>query len=144
MTDYNQNQIRTFNTFLGFVITCLITLIVSMTLTSQIYRVDEISYNSNKDFDFTSHKKVYGKSIWLVSENAFDDTYGDNPDIKKLFIQKDIPNSRLVITVEVYEQIAYLVDKRSSITNIKILLENNYMESSNDLKFPISSVEILN
>jgi hypothetical protein len=39
---------------------------------------------------------------------------------------------------------AYLYDQRSSITNIKLLHENNYSISVKEVKFPISIVQILN
>ena len=143
MTDYTANQIRTFKTYLVFTISCLSILLILMTITSQIYRVNEISYDINRDYDFKSLQKLYGKSIWLVDENSFEDIYADNPDIKKLSITKDLPN-RLLINVEVYDQMTYLVDKRSSTVNLKILYENNYLLSTKEIKFPISVLEILN
>ena len=143
MNDYNESQTRTFKTFLVFTMSCLSILLILMTVTSQTYRISEIAYNFSEDFELISLEQLYGKSIWMVDENSFEGVYTDNPDIKKLSITKDLP-SRLLITVEVYEKMAYLYDQRSSITKIKLLHENNHSISVKEVKFPISIVQILN
>ena len=92
MKDYNESQTRTFKTFLVFTMSCLSILLILMTVTSQTYRISEIAYNFNDDFELKSLEQLYGKSIWMVDENSFEGVYKDNPDIKKLSITKDLPS----------------------------------------------------
>ena len=70
-----------------------------MNSSSQKFRVSEIEYSMEDQLAMESLNLLYGKSIWFVDENSFEQIYDDNPDIKNLNITKRLPN-KLIISVE--------------------------------------------
>ena len=97
-----------------------------MNTTSQKYRINEITNNINLSSNLQSLNNLYGKSIWYIDENSFEQIYTENPVIKKLTITKNLPN-KLVVSSELYQQLVTIDDKRSSLNNMQILYENNYL-----------------
>ena len=97
-----------------------------MNTTSQKYRINEITNNIDLSSNLQSLNNLYGKSIWYIDENSFEQIYTDNPVIKKLTITKNLPN-KLVVSSELYQQLVTIDDKRSSLKNMQILYENNYV-----------------
>ena len=97
-----------------------------MNTTSQKYRINEITNNIDLSANLQSLNNLYGKSIWYIDENSFEQIYIDNPVIKKLTITKNLPN-KLVVSSELYQQLVTIDDKRSSLKNMQILYENNYV-----------------
>lgn len=126
MNEYINNQIVIFKTFLIFSLSCLIVLLVVMNTTSQKYRINEITNNIDLSSNLQSLNNLYGKSIWYIDENSFEQIYTENPVIKKLTITKNLPN-KLVVSSELYQQLVTIDDKRSSLKNMQILYENNYV-----------------
>ena len=97
-----------------------------MNTTSQKYRINEITNNIDLSSNLQSLNNLYGKSIWYIDENSFEQIYTDNPVIKKLTITKNLPN-KLVVSSELYQQLVTIDDNRSSLKNMQILYENNYV-----------------
>ena len=97
-----------------------------MNTTSQKYRINEITNNIDLSSNLQSLNNLYGKSIWYIDENSFEQIYTDNPVIKKLTITKNLPN-KLEVSSELYQQLVTIDDKRSSLKNMQILYENNYV-----------------
>ncbi|MBL6837417.1 MAG: FtsQ-type POTRA domain-containing protein [Candidatus Actinomarina sp.] len=126
MNEYINNQIVIFKTFLIFSLSCLILLLVVMNTTSQKYRINEITNNIDLSSNLQSLNNLYGKSIWYIDENSFEQIYTDNPVIKKLTITKNLPN-KLVVSSELYQQLVTIDDERSSLKNMQILYENNFV-----------------
>ena len=91
-----------------------------MNTTSQKYRINEITNNIDLSSNLQSLNNLYGKSIWYIDENSFEQIYTDNPVIKKLTITKNLPN-KLVVSSELYQQLVTIDDKRSSLKNMQIL-----------------------
>ncbi|MDB4823625.1 FtsQ-type POTRA domain-containing protein [Acidimicrobiia bacterium] len=97
-----------------------------MNTTSQKYRINEITNNIDLSSNLQGLNNLYGKSIWYIDENSFEQIYTDNPVIKKLTITKNLPN-KLVVSSELYQQLVTIDDNRSSLKNMQILYENNYV-----------------
>ena len=97
-----------------------------MNSSSQKFRVSEIEYSVEDQLAMESLNLLYGKSIWFVDENSFQQIYDDNPDIKNLNITKRLPN-KLIISVNLYQQLANIIDLRASIETYSILYENSYV-----------------
>ena len=121
MNEFSQVQLRTFRTFLAFSLLVLVTSLSVMFSNSQKFRISEIEYVLDNQLEFQSINLLYGKSIWFVDENSFDQVYKDNPEVKNLSITKEIPN-KLIITFNLYEKLANIVDLRSSMKNIIIFI----------------------
>ena len=92
MNEFSQVQLRTFRTFLAFSLLVLVTSLSVMFSNSQKFRISEIEYVLDNQLEFQSINLLYGKSIWFVDENSFDQVYKDNPEVKNLSITKEIPN----------------------------------------------------
>ena len=143
MNEFSQVQLRTFRTFLAFSLLVLVTSLSVMFSNSQKFRISEIEYVLDNQLEFQSINLLYGKSIWFVDENSFDQVYKDNPEVKNLSITKEIPN-KLIITFNLYEKLANIVDLRSSIKNIIILYENTFTASTDNINKNLPIVEISN
>ena len=127
MNEFNLNQIRFFKSFIIFAFITLATSLIIMNSSSQKFRVSEIEYSivgALTTYEF-SYNMVY-VSIWFIDENSFDQIYEDNPDIKNLNITKRLPN-KLIISVNLYQQLANIIDLRASIETYTILYENSYV-----------------
>ena len=143
MNEFSQVQLRTFRTFLTFSLLILFTSLSIMVSNSQKFRISEIEYVLDNQLEFQSLNLLYGKSIWFVDENSFDQVYKDNPEVKNLSITKEIPN-KLIITFDLYEKLTNIVDLRSSIKNIIILYENTFTANTDNINKNLPIVEISN
>ena len=143
MNEFTQNQMRTFRSFIVFTLFILVISLTIMTSTSQRYRISEIVYNVDQQLNFQSLTYLYGKSIWFVDENSFDQTYEDNPEVKNLSITKELP-AKLTISVDLYQDLTNIIDLRSSIEKIQILFENSYIVSTKVIRNNLPTVEISN
>lgn len=143
MNEYTQNQIRTFKTFLIFIMITLIVALSAMITSSQKYRIDYIEYSIEDSIGYQSLEMLYGKSIWFVDENSFSTLYQDNPEVKNLSITKNLPN-RLYVSVELYTKLTNIIDERSSKVNVKVLYENSYTVITEELEENLPKVQILN
>jgi hypothetical protein len=86
---------------------------------------------------------LYGKSIWFIDENSFDQIYEDNPDIKNLNITKRLPN-KLIISFDLYQQLANIIDLRASVETYTVLYENSYVVSTPTIVNTLPIVKIEN
>ena len=143
MNEFSQVQLRTFRTFLTFSLLVLFTSLSIMVSNSQKFRISEIEYVLDNQLEFQSLNLLYGKSIWFVDENSFDQVYKDNPEVKNLSITKEIPN-KLIITFDLYEELTNIVDLRSSMNNIIILYENTFTSRTENINKNLPIVEISN
>ena len=75
MNEFSQVQLRTFRTFLTFSFLVLFTSLSIMVSNSQKFRISEIDYVLDNELEFQSLNLLYGKSIWFVDENSFDQVY---------------------------------------------------------------------
>ncbi|MDA9859935.1 FtsQ-type POTRA domain-containing protein [Acidimicrobiia bacterium] len=142
MNEFNLNQIRFFKSFLTFALVVLVTSLIIINSSSQKFRISEIDHSMKDQFFMESLNSLYGRSIWFVDENSFDQIYKDNPDIKNLNITKRLPN-KLIISIDLYQQLANLIDLRSSVETYAILYENAYIVSTLkiDKTLPIVKIE---
>ncbi len=142
MNEFNLNQIRFFKSFLTFAFVVLVTSLIIINSSSQKFRISEIDHSMEDQLFMESLNSLYGRSIWFVDENSFDQIYKDNPDIKNLNITKRLPN-KLIISIDLYQQLANLIDLRSSVETYAILYENAYIVSTLkiDKTLPIVKIE---
>ncbi|MDA7721198.1 FtsQ-type POTRA domain-containing protein [Acidimicrobiaceae bacterium] len=142
MNEFNLNQIRFFKSFLTFALVVLVTSLIIINSSSQKFRISEIDHSMEDQLFMESLNSLYGRSIWFVDENSFDQIYKDNPDIKNLNITKKLPN-KLIISIDLYQQLANLIDLRSSVETYAILYENAYIVSTLkiDTTLPIVKIE---
>ena len=143
MNEFSQVQLRTFRSFLTFSLLVLVISLTIMVSNSQKFRISEIEYALDNELKFQSINLLYGKSIWFVDENSFDQVYKDNPEVKNLSITKELPN-KLIVTFNLYKELTNIVDLRSSINNIIILYENTFTASSKNINRNLPIVEISN
>ena len=129
MNEFNLNQIRFFKSFLTFALVVLVTSLIIMNSSSQKFRISEIDHSMEDQLVMESLNSLYGRSIWFVDENSFDQIYKDNPDIKNLNITKRLPN-KLIISIDLYQQLANIIDLRASVETYAILYENAYVVST--------------
>ncbi|MDC3201136.1 FtsQ-type POTRA domain-containing protein [Acidimicrobiia bacterium] len=142
MNEFYLNQIRFFKSFLTFALVVLVTSLIIINSSSQKFRISEIDHSMEDQLFMESLNSLYGRSIWFVDENSFDQIYKDNPDIKNLNITKRLPN-KLIISIDLYQQLANLIDLRSSVETYAILYENAYIVSTLkiDKTLPIVKIE---
>ena len=95
MNEFNLNQIRFFKSFIIFALVTLAISLIIMNSSSQKFRVSEIEHSMENQLAMESLNLLYGKSIWFIDENSFDQIYEDNPDIKNLNKLKDYQISLL-------------------------------------------------
>ncbi len=143
MNEFNLNQIRFFKTFITFSLAVLVTSIIIMIISSQKYRISEIEHSLEDQVVMESLNLLYGKSIWFVNDNSFEQIYKDNPDIKYINYARRSPN-KLIISVDLYRQLANLVDLRSSVDTYTILYENSYVVSTTKTQNTLPVVMIEN
>jgi len=129
MNEFNLNQIRFFKSFITFSLVVLVTSIIFMIISSQKYRISEIEHSLEDQLVVESLNLLYGKSIWFVNDNSFEQIYKDNPDIKYINYARR-SSDKLIISVDLYRQLANLVDLRSSVDTYTILYENSYVVST--------------
>ena len=143
MNDFSQVQIRTFRTFLTFSLLVLVITLTIMVSNSQKFRISEIEYVLDNQLEFQSINLLYGKSIWFVDENSFEQIYKDNPEVKNLSITKELPD-KLIVTFNLYKELTNIVDSRSSMNNVIVLYENMYTVRLKNVNRNLPIVEISN
>ena len=129
--NYTDIERQTFKTFLVFSTFVLTTLGLFFNLASSIYRVSQISFEENKEINFSSLDDLLGTSIWLVDDYYFDAFYDDNPKVEQISIRKDLPNG-LLVEVTISESIIYIEDSREVPKKTSILYKNLYVEKSSE------------
>ena len=143
MNEFNLNQIRFFKSFITFSLVVLVTSIIFMIISSQKYRISEIEHSLEDQLVVESLNLLYGKSIWFVNDNSFEQIYKDNPDIKYINYARR-SSDKLIISVDLYRQLANLVDLRSSVDTYTILYENSYVVSTTKTEDTLPVVMIEN
>ena len=143
MNEFNLNQIRFFKSFITFSLAVLVTSLIIMNISSQKYGISEIEHSLEDQLVVESLNLLYGKSIWFIDENSFDQIYEDNPDIKNLNITKRLPN-KLIVSIDLYQQLANIIDLRASVETYTVLYENSYVVSTPTIVNTLPIVKIEN
>ena len=125
--NYGEIERQTFKTFLAFAGLLITVVLVFFNITSNFYRVSNITYINGTDLSKTSIETIKGTSIWLVDDTYFDSFYLANPSVEKISIIKELPNT-LVIDVTISEKIAYIQDNRQSPPRTFILHKNLFID----------------
>ena len=121
--NYGEIERQTFKTFLAFSGLLFTIVLIFFNITSNFYRVSNITYINDTDLSKTSLERIKGTSIWLVDDTYFDSFYLANPSVEKISITKELPNT-LVVDVTISEKIAYIQDNRQSPPRTFILHKN--------------------
>ena len=143
MNEFNLNQIRFFKSFITFSLVVLVTSLIIMNISSQKYGISEIEHSLEDQLVMESLNLLYGKSIWFINDNSFEQIYKDNPDIKYINYARR-SSDKLIISVDLYRQLANLVDLRSSVDTYTILYENSYVVSTPTIENVLPIVKIEN
>ena len=125
--NYGEIEKQTFKTFLAFAGLVITIVLLFFNITSNFYRVSNITYINDTDLSKTSLEKLMGTSIWLVDDTYFDSFYQANPSVEKISIIKELPNT-LVIDVTISDKLAYIQDNRQSPPRTFILHKNLYTD----------------
>ena len=125
--NYGEIERQTFKTFLAFSSLLITFVLIFFNITSNFYRVSNITYINDTDLSKTSLESLKGTSIWLVDDTYFDSFYLANPSVEKISIIKELPNT-LVIDVTISEKIAYIQDNRQSPPRTFILHKNLFID----------------
>ena len=143
MNEFNLNQIRFFKSFITFSLAVLVTSLIIMNISSQKYGISEIEHSLEDQLVIESLNLLYGKSIWFINDNSFEQIYKDNPDIKYINYARKSPN-KLIISVDTYQQLANIIDLRGSVETSSILYENSYVVSTPTIENVLPIVKIEN
>lgn len=143
MNSFTEIQLRTFKSFITFSILVLALSLFTMVTTSQKYRISEIDYLSVKELELLSLDLLYGESLIFIDDNSFDKVYLENPILKKLSYERVSP-SKLVISFQLFEELTYITDSRSSFRNTVVLYENTHTVNTKEIINNLPSLEILN
>ena len=114
-----------------------------MNISSQKYGISEIEHSLEDQLVMESLNLLYGKSIWFINDNSFEQIYKDNPDIKYINYARKSPN-KLIISVDTYQQLANIIDLRGSVETSSILYENSYVVSTPTIENVLPIVKIEN
>tara|TARA_B100000965_G_scaffold124099_1_gene102726 strand:+ start:129 stop:830 length:702 start_codon:yes stop_codon:yes gene_type:complete len=125
--NYGEIERQTFRTFLAFSALLVTVLLIFFNITSNIYRVSNITYINDTDLSKASIESLKGTSIWLVDDTYFDSVYLANPSVEKISIIKELPNT-LVVNVTISEKIAFIQDNRQSPPRTFIIHKNLYID----------------
>ena len=125
--NYGEIERQTFKTFLAFAGLLITVVLVFFNITSNFYRVSNITYINGTDLSKTSIESIKGTSIWLIDDTYFDSFYLANPSVEKISIIKELPNT-LFIDVTISEEIAYIQDNRQSPPKTFILHKNLFID----------------
>ena len=117
--NYGDIERQTFRTFLAFTMFVLTGVVVFFNLTSNLYRVSNISYDDSLDLNFITLENIKGTSIWLIDDTYFDRFYVHNPSVENISIKKELPDT-LLVNIEISENLAYVQDNRQSLSLIHI------------------------
>ena len=132
-----------FRTFLVFSFFLLVLLLPSYLIFSSKYTVRNIEVSPIYQIDSSFLETLYGKSIWTLDENSVKSLYSTDPTIEKIELTKILP-SKLLIRLELYEQVAEISDLRGSQPKISVLYKNLYTTDSIDAAKNTLSVTIVN
>ena len=123
--NYGEIEKQTFRTFLAFSTLLLTLILVFFNITSELYRISKIEYDSNLDLDMSSIESFIGDSIWLVDDSYFETFYVENPSVERVSIKKELPN-KLIVQITTSEKLAFIEDNRQSPPKSFILHKNLY------------------
>ena len=124
--NYGDIERRTFKTFLVFSTCALIVVLVFFSISSNLYRVANVTYDDSLGLNFTTLEKLKGTSIWLIDDTYFDNFYIQNPSVEEISIKKELPNT-LLVKIDISEELAYIQDNRQSPPKTFILHKNLYI-----------------
>ncbi len=125
--NYGEIERQTFKTFLAFSSLLVTIVLIFFNISSNFYRISNITYINDTDLSKTSLESIKGTSIWLVDDTYFDSFYLANPSVEKISIVKELPNT-LIVDVTISEKIAYIQDNRQSPPRTLILYKNLYID----------------
>jgi len=123
--NYGEIEKKTFKTFLVFATILVVGFLIFFNITSNIYRVFNITYDDSLDLNYSSLESLRGTSIWLIDDTYFETFYEQNPTVEKIVIKKELPRT-LIVKVDTSEKLAYIQDNRQSPPKTFILHKNLY------------------
>ena len=129
--NYGDIERRTFRTFLAFATLLIVSILVLFNITSELYRVSDIDYDSNLDLDTNSLESLRGVSIWLVDDTYFRSFYEENPTVESISIKKQLPDT-LIFQIDISERLAYIQDNRQSPPRTFVLHKNLYARDTEE------------
>ena len=121
--NYGELEKKTFKTFLVFATILVIAVLILFIITSNIYRVFNITYDESLDLNYSSIESLRGTSIWLIDDTYFQTFYEQNPSVEKIVIEKKLPRT-IIVKVNTSEKLAYIQDNRQSPPKTFILHKN--------------------
>ena len=124
--NYGDLEKKTFKTFLAFATILFVAVLILFNITSNIYRVFDITYDDSLDLNYSSLESLKGTSIWLIDDTYFQTFYKQNPSVEKIVIEKQLPRT-LVVKITISEKLAYIQDNRQSPPKTFILHKNLYV-----------------
>ena len=123
--NFGEIEKKTFKTFLVFA-TILVSIVLTFfNITSNIYRVLNITYDDSLNLNYDSLESLRGSSIWLIDDTYFQTFYEQNPSVEKIIIKKQLPRT-LIVEVDTSEKLAYIQDNRQSPPKTFMLHKNLY------------------
>ena len=69
--NYGELEKKTFKTFLVFATILVIAVLILFIITSNIYRVFNITYDESLNLNYSSIESLRGTSIWLIDDTYF-------------------------------------------------------------------------
>ena len=105
--NYGEIEKQTFRTFLAFSTLLLTLILVFFNITSELYRISKIEYDTNLELNMSSIESFIGDSIWLVDDSYFEIFYVENPSVERVSIKKELPN-KLIVQITTSEKLALL------------------------------------
>ena len=124
--NYGDLEKKTFKTFLAFATILFVAVLILFNITSNIYRVFDITYDDSLDLNYSSLESLKGTSIWLIDDTYFQTFYKQNPSVEKIVIEKQLPRT-LIVKITISEKLAYIQDNRQSPPKTFILHKNLYV-----------------
>ena len=130
--NYGDTERQVFRTFLAFASLILILILLFFNISTDIYRVSSIVYDTSIDLTLNtdSIENLKGNSIWLIDDAYFETFYQENPSVERISIQKELP-STLLIQIDISERIAFIDDNRQTPPRSFILYKNLYTRDTN-------------
>lgn len=140
--NFNEEEKRSYKSFMIFIFFCLIFSIIFMTTYSSKYRVMNINYDTSLSLNFENFETLKNRSIWFINENDFEDFYSSNLVVEKLLISKQFPNT-LDIEILTHEKIINFTDLRSTLLKEKTLYKNLLISENYEVDL-LPSLQITN
>jgi len=123
--NYGEIERKTFRTFLAFAAILITLNLLFFMINSNIYRIKNIVYDESSKLSIQSLEDLRGTSIWLVDDTYFDTFYIENPEVERISIKKELPDT-ILVDIFKSDKLAYIQDNRRTPPKRYILHKNLY------------------